>query len=841
MFRGHVLNAAMPGRPSPNFSFSSTSEQAAPLRVDGGLPASRAQPVRHATKEEPGVFAGFVGDGVDKNKQFPQGRYLITKKLGSGTYGKVLGCTDKKYNLPVAIKIVRKDPPIYKEAAKKEIAVLRHLGGTHGCLRLLRDFEHDGHLCISMEMYGENLQAFMKRKGKAFELPAVADIGLQLVHACEYMHSKQIIHTDIKCENILLAAGPEGSFTIKLVDMGSSLFMSWWHPPIIGTMEYRAPETLLQAGWSCPVDNFASGCVLAELISGEYLLPGLREEDHLKAIETAMEMPIPQNLLNLGRKNLNQYNQRLIVKRQGGNNWSIPEVVLQHPVKRLRNVVKDPELLDLCKGLLAIDPALRLEAGAAKGSAFFKRSTFDVTKVDETFCLQARVPDENETDMVESSDTADASKESTQVPSIPVGGFPEYTFVDNEVEDEDVQDIIESNSFDEIQAEGAVEQPPPRNPPPPAPKALPRIPDSPAKKSEILQKENVRATRAAPPPSPGQMAPPLRDPPVPPPRAGLSDPNAPPNAKPPKPPMRESVHAAKAITPSKAPQLLSKGTDSSKKQQNATSPAHNNHLVSPLLVPNEATSQNQRFHPPISAEKLKNPYVSPMMQAMDAAADSAGVHSPYTQIPTPSRQVAQRSAGPPPPRKIDSPQQPTNMFIPELQHETPGRQQGLQANGALNFDSSPQSDTSPGSRPAGFISGILSNLTTAVKTTISSPDLAVASENLPSPMIKPHDENTHLNSRQLEGMSPATHKPQSSNLSSKKNPVDGGEEISWEYDLSDRLAKLHERLTRLRHENSAWAEGKRDRIASHRERTAEIDRYTPPASLESSPMKVPTV
>ena len=47
---------------------------------------------------------------------------------------------------------------------------------------------------------------------------------------------------------LLLAAGPEGSYTIKLVDMGSSLFTSWWHPPIIGTMEYRAPETLLQVG-----------------------------------------------------------------------------------------------------------------------------------------------------------------------------------------------------------------------------------------------------------------------------------------------------------------------------------------------------------------------------------------------------------------------------------------------------------------------------------------------------------------------------------------------------------------------------------------------------------------
>ena len=119
-----------------------------------------------APKEEPGVFAGYVGDSVDRCKQFPAGRYTISKKLGAGVYGKVLGCVDQKYNLPVAIKIVRKDPPIYRDAAKKEITVLRHLGGTHGCLRLLRDFEHDGHLCISMEMYGKNLQSFIKSRGK---------------------------------------------------------------------------------------------------------------------------------------------------------------------------------------------------------------------------------------------------------------------------------------------------------------------------------------------------------------------------------------------------------------------------------------------------------------------------------------------------------------------------------------------------------------------------------------------------------------------------------------------------------------------------------------------------
>jgi dual-specificity kinase len=178
-----------------------------------------------------------------------------------------------------------------------------------------------------MEMYGENIQAYMQRKGKPFDLASIRDIGLQLTHACEYMHAKSIIHTDIKSENILLAAGAEGMFTIKLVDMGSSLFMSWWHPPIIGTMEYRAPETLLQAGWSGPVDNSARGCVLAELLSCKHLLPGRREAEHLRAIELVMEQRIPQNLLREGRKNLNKYNANLII--QTGSQFSLPDVPLQ--------------------------------------------------------------------------------------------------------------------------------------------------------------------------------------------------------------------------------------------------------------------------------------------------------------------------------------------------------------------------------------------------------------------------------------------------------------------------------------------------------------------------------
>jgi hypothetical protein len=44
----------------------------------------------------------------------------------------------------------------------------------------------------------------------------------------------------------------------------------------------------MQAGWSCPVDTFATG--------GEYLLPGMREEEHLKGIEICLGECIPQVL-----------------------------------------------------------------------------------------------------------------------------------------------------------------------------------------------------------------------------------------------------------------------------------------------------------------------------------------------------------------------------------------------------------------------------------------------------------------------------------------------------------------------------------------------------------------
>lgn len=202
---------------------------------------------------------------------------LLEQVLGSGTYGKVLLCGDAKYNgTGVAIKLVRKDSMPFRRAAKMEAKILRAVNGAFGTLKLLRCFEHQGHPCMSLELLGVSLYDILKRKttkASPFDAAKVRDVGTQLLVAIEYLHGMGIIHTDVKTDNILLSSGAEHRWEtdplkIKLVDFGSALYDKDFHPALVGTMHYRPPEAILQAGWSYPLDVWGTGCVLCEVAKG---------------------------------------------------------------------------------------------------------------------------------------------------------------------------------------------------------------------------------------------------------------------------------------------------------------------------------------------------------------------------------------------------------------------------------------------------------------------------------------------------------------------------------------------------------------------------------------------
>jgi hypothetical protein len=111
---------------------------------------------------EEGHFVWVVGCVFDKCSEFPSGRYIGSSIIGSGTYGKVIGCTDKKYKAPVAIKVVRSSIE-YKAAAVREIYILNDLNGAHNTPKLLRDFEQDNHNCMVFDLYGDSLKIVIER------------------------------------------------------------------------------------------------------------------------------------------------------------------------------------------------------------------------------------------------------------------------------------------------------------------------------------------------------------------------------------------------------------------------------------------------------------------------------------------------------------------------------------------------------------------------------------------------------------------------------------------------------------------------------------------------------
>jgi serine/threonine protein kinase len=108
-------------------------------------------------------------------------------------------------------------------------------------------------VCMSFELLGDHLSDVLKQNGKPLKSDSIRDVSFQLLQAIAYVHSKNIIHTDLKAENILLMSNPAGALSVKVADFGSAIYTSAWHPPLVGTMHYRSPEAVLQAGWSYPL------------------------------------------------------------------------------------------------------------------------------------------------------------------------------------------------------------------------------------------------------------------------------------------------------------------------------------------------------------------------------------------------------------------------------------------------------------------------------------------------------------------------------------------------------------------------------------------------------------
>jgi dual-specificity kinase len=118
-------------------------------------------------------------------------------------------------------------------------------------------------------------------------LAAVKDITRQVFEALAFMHTLELVHTDIKPENICLVSGdrrlgarstssPVNS-TVRLIDFGTAEFCASGKQrhALVGTRQYRAPEVIFGSGWDFTLDVWAVACVVTEMLCGRQLFPAV--------------------------------------------------------------------------------------------------------------------------------------------------------------------------------------------------------------------------------------------------------------------------------------------------------------------------------------------------------------------------------------------------------------------------------------------------------------------------------------------------------------------------------------------------------------------------------------
>lgn len=94
---------------------------------------------------------------------------------------------------------------------------------------------------------------------------------------------------------------------IRLIDFGSATFDDEYHSSVVSTRHYRAPEIILNLGWSYPCDIWSIGCILVEFFTGDALFQTHDNLEHLAMMEAVcggkIEARIVRQVQNSGRGN----------------------------------------------------------------------------------------------------------------------------------------------------------------------------------------------------------------------------------------------------------------------------------------------------------------------------------------------------------------------------------------------------------------------------------------------------------------------------------------------------------------------------------------------------------
>jgi calcium-dependent protein kinase len=212
----------------------------------------------------------------------PSNYYETLTLLGKGSFGKVYKVKHKVSGQEYAMKVLKKDHAYYSEVNEqeilKEIKILKNLDHQN-IIKIHEYFNTPKEIFIISELckHGELYQKLVKENQIKEE--TVLKIMKQVFSAVSYCHSYNIMHRDLKPQNVLIW-NDNNDILVKVIDFGTSeMFQKPLAPGCIGTVFYIAPEIANLQSYDQKCDLWSCGVMMYFLLSGEFPFPGNTEEE----------------------------------------------------------------------------------------------------------------------------------------------------------------------------------------------------------------------------------------------------------------------------------------------------------------------------------------------------------------------------------------------------------------------------------------------------------------------------------------------------------------------------------------------------------------------------------
>ncbi|WP_206046585.1 Stk1 family PASTA domain-containing Ser/Thr kinase [Inconstantimicrobium porci] len=267
-------------------------------------------------------------------------RYEIIEKVGEGGMSYVYKAKCNKLNRFVAVKVLKEEfnnNADIVQKFKREATAIANLINPNIVNILDVDSQDSVNYIVMEYIDGKTLKQIIKENGKVSYQTAI-NIGLKVANALDCAHKNNVIHRDIKPQNIMVT----GDGVVKVTDFGIAKSVDnatiAFTTSVMGSAHYFSPEQAKGSYVDCRTDIYSLGVVMYEMVTGRVPFDG--DSPVSIAVKHLQEQPVaPKNINSTIPIGLNDFILKCMEKEPVKRYQNAKEVIVD-----LQKILQDPNV-----------------------------------------------------------------------------------------------------------------------------------------------------------------------------------------------------------------------------------------------------------------------------------------------------------------------------------------------------------------------------------------------------------------------------------------------------------------------------------------------------------------